>query len=165
MTISRFLCLIAAMLVPLGLQSQGARYEHPVYDFSFEATPNWTEHFKVNHSAVYSVVNPNHNMEISITYVPECKKPRKYMKKLSGLKGLVCKRDGYDTILNDYEALVFYGNCLKYRDSFTTMVLGFPVGEGLYIMEINCPENCHIAHRKKLQSILSTIRIGKDSTI
>jgi hypothetical protein len=149
----------------VSLQSQGERYHHPDYDISFEATPNWTEQFPDTNSNIYSFINPNHNMVISLAYVPGCKKPMKYMKQLSGLMGLVYKRDGYDTVLNDHEALILCGNLLEYRESFTTMVIGFPMEEGLYLMEISCPDNCQSAHRKQLQSILNTIRIGKDSAI
>lgn len=165
MTRTHFILLVCALLIPASIHSQGERYQHPLYEISFEATPNWTEQSPAANDERYSVINPNHNMVISLGYVADCKRPLKYMKKLSGFKGLVCFREGYDTILNGQDALIFYGNCLEIRESFSTMVIGFPTKEGLYLMEISCPENCQSHHRQKLQAILNSVRIGKASII
>ncbi len=165
MSCFRVILVVATMLVPLSLQSQGERYHHPVYDISFVATSNWTEQLPVSRSGAYSVVNPNRNMVISLAYIPDCKRPMKYLRKLSGFKGMACKRDGYDTLLNEQDALIFCGNSLEIRESFTTMVIGFPSDKGLYLMEIRCPDNCQAAHQQTLKSILETVRIGKDSAI
>ncbi len=165
MNMPLFILAVNVMLLPVDLQSQGERYHHPVYEISFESTPNWTEQFRDTEKGGYSVINPNHNMVISLGYVPGCKRPLKCMRKLSGIKGLVCLRDGYDTILNDQEALIMFGNCLKFRESFSTMLIGFPSNEGLYLMEISCPENCQAVHRQQLQAILKSIRVGKASAI
>ena len=161
----RFILVVAALLAPYSLQSQGERYHHPVYDISFVATSNWTEQLPVSRSGAYSVINPNRNMVISLAYIPDCKRPMKYLKKLSGFKGMACKRGGYDTLLNDQDALIFCGNSLEIRESFTSMVIGFPSGKGLYLMEIKCPDNCQAAHQQTLKSILETVRIGKESAI
>lgn len=160
-----YILLASLLLIQVNVHSQGELYHHPLYEISFEATPNWTEEPREANENSYSVVNPNHNMVISLGYVPGCKRPLKYMRKLSGFKGLVCLRNGYDTILNGQEAVIFYGNCLEVRESFLKMVIGFPTKEGLYLMEISCPENCQAHHRQKLQAILNTVRVGKASTI
>ena len=79
------------------------------------------------------------------------------MRKLSGFKGLVCLRDGYDTILNDQEALILLRQSFGIAGShFRPWSLDFPRHEGLYLMEISCPENCQTVNRQRLQSILST---------
>jgi len=155
---------LATLLLPMGLLSQGERYQHPVYDISFKASPNWTENCKSTEVAEYCVVHPNNNMEISLKYVPDCRRPEKYMRRISGLKGLVCHRGEYDTILNDQEALVMTGNCLEGRESYSTMVIGFPKENGLYLMEISCPDNCSAVHRKRVKTILNTVRIGPFSS-
>lgn len=165
MNVRHFILLMTALVVPSGLQSQGESYHHPVYEISFEASPDWTEPVPYSQGGKYSVINPNHNMQISLGYVPQCKRPLKYMRKLSGLKGLVCLRDGYDTILNDHEALILFGNCLEKRESYATMVIGFPKEDGLYLMEISCPENCQTLHFQRLQAILNSVRVGKVSAI
>ncbi len=160
-----YILLISALLVPSGLQSQGERYQHPDYDISFEASPNWTVKYNQEDGGSYVLINPNSNMVISMDYVPACKNPIKYLKNLSAMKGLVCLRDGYDTVLNDQEALIMYGNCLQSRESYTSMVIGFPCNGGLYLMQISCPEECRWHHQQKLQSILKTVRIGRTSFI
>jgi hypothetical protein len=160
-----FLLVMVILLFAVVVYSQEERYFHPVYEISFEATPNWTEYFPDTNDKGYSLVNPNNNMVISLAYVPGVKRPKKYMKSLSGFKGLVSPRGGYDTILNDQEALILCGNCLESRESFSTMVIGFPTQDGLYIMEISCPENCQAVHRQRLQNILNTVRVGKTSAI
>ena len=165
MTCFRFILVLTALLAPLNLQSQGERYHHPVYDISFVATSNWTEQLTESIFGPYSVVNPNRNMVISLAYIPDCKRPMRYLKKLSGFKGMACKRDGYDTLLNELQALIVCGNSLEIRESFTTMVIGFPCDKGLYLMEIRCPDNCHAAHQQTVKSILETVRIGKESAI
>ena len=165
MSCFRFVLVVAALLAPFSLQSQGERYHHPVYDISFVATSNWTEQLNGSGPGTYSVVNPNRNMVISLAYIPDCRRPMKYLKKLSGFKGMACKRDGYDTILNEQDALIVCGNSLEVRESYTSMVIGFPSGKGLYLMEIKCPDNCQAAHKQTLKSILETVRIGKDSVI
>ncbi len=162
---TRFIHVVIVLFFAVALHAQEERYHHPVYEISFEATPNWTEHFPDTNDKGYSFVNPNNNMMISLEYVPGVKRPRKYMKNLSGFKGLVSPRGGYDTILNDQEALIFCGNCLESRVSFSTMVIGFPTHDGLYLMEISCPENCQAIHSQKLQNILNTVRVGKTSAI
>lgn len=160
-----YILFISVLLIPLGLQSQGERYQHPVYDISFEATPNWTVNYAQEDGSSYALINPNSNMVISMDYVPACKNPMKYLKNLSGIKGLVCLREGFDTVLNDQEALIMYGNCLQARESFSSMVIGFPCNGGLYLMQISCPEECAMHHQQKLQLILKTVRIGKTSYI
>lgn len=161
----RYILIICGILLPLGLQSQGERYHHPVYDISFEASPNWTGKYVREGGSSYALINPNQNMVISMDYVPECNNPMKYLRKLSGLKGLVCLRDGYDTVLNDQEALIMYGNCLQSRESYSSVVIAFPSNGGLYLMQISCPEECKAHHQQKLQSILKTVRIGGNSYI
>jgi len=74
---------LATLLLPMGLLSQGERYQHPVYDISFKASPNWTENCKSTEVAEYCVVHPNNNMEISLKYVPDCRRPEKYMRRIS----------------------------------------------------------------------------------
>jgi len=160
MKVSPVVLLLAALLLPLRLYSQGERYQHPVYDISFEASPNWTEVYMDSNAAEYCVVHPNHNMEISLKYIADCPRPQKYMRRLSGLAGLVSHRGGYDTILNDQEAVVMSGNCLEGRESYSTMVIGFSKDNGLYLMEISCPDNCTAVHRKRVRTILNTVRIG-----
>lgn len=151
------------MFFSSALYAQGERYQHPDYDISFEASPNWTENCQDTESWDYCVVHPNHNMEISLRYIPDCRRPEKYMKRLSGLKGLVCHRGGYDTILNDQEAVLMTGNCLEGRESYSTMLIGFPKDKGLYFMEISCPDNCTAVHRKRVRTILQTVHIGPAS--
>jgi len=157
--------LLFALGISLELHSQGELYQHPAYDISFKATPNWIVSYQDSESKGYSAVHPNHNMEISLGYVPGCKRPVRYMRRLSGLKGLVCHRGEYDTILNNQEAMVMTGNCLEGRESYSTMVIGFPTDNGLYLMEISCPEDCTPTHRARVKSILKTVRIGNSSTI
>ena len=159
------LFLLCMLLCPAAMFCQGEKYEHPVYDISFEASPNWTENFGDSDGLAYSMIHPNHNMEISLAYVADCKRPEKYMRRLSGLNGLVCKRGGYDTLLNDREALVMKGNCLEGRESYSTMVIGFPIDNGLYLMEISCPENCTPFHLERLKPILKSVRVGTRSAI
>ena len=74
MSWSHIIFVVTVLLIPVGLQSQGERYQHPVYEISFEASPNWTEHFPDTDDAQYSVINPNHNMMISLGYVPALQK-------------------------------------------------------------------------------------------
>lgn len=160
-----YILLVSSLLIPLELQSQGERYQHPDYDISFEASPNWSVKYAQEDGTSYALVNPNSNMVISLDYVPSCKNPMKYLKNLSGIKGLACLREGYDTVLNDQEALIMYGNCLQSRESFSSMVIGFPSNGGMYLMQISCPEECKMLHQQKLKSILKTVRIGRTSFI
>jgi len=155
-----YILLLAFVFIFPGLYAQVERYQHPVYDISFEASPNWKEKPQDAESQYYSVVNPNHNMEISLRYIPDCRRPEKYMRRMSGLKGLVCHRGAYDTILNHQKAVVMSGNGLEGRESYSTIIIGFPKDNGLYLMEISCPENCTAVHLKRVRTILQTVRIG-----
>lgn len=165
MKIKVFIFLLFMLLCPTFLYSQGEKYAHPLYNISFEASPNWTESFREADQMAFSLIHPNHNMEISLAFVADCRRPKKYMRKLSGLNGLVCKRGGYDTILNNQEAVVMKGNCLEGRKSYSTMVIGFPVGHGLYLMQISSPEDCTPVHHDRLKTILETVRVGTRSAI
>jgi len=92
----RFILVVVVLFFTAALYSQEERYHHPVYEISFEATPNWTEHFPDTSDKGYSFIHPNNNMVISLAYISGVKRPRKYMKSLSGFKGLACPRGGYD---------------------------------------------------------------------
>lgn len=165
MKLRHLILLLATLLIPVEIMSQAERYQHPDYEISFEASPNWSASYLENTGGVYELINPNQNMVVRLDFIPDCKRPRKYLKNLSGLKGLASLRGNYDTVLNDHEALILCGNCLEFRESFSTMVIGFPTSDGLYLMEITCPDKCQAFHREKLQSILKTIEIGSGSII
>lgn len=162
MKVCPYIWFLLLLLISGGLWAQGELYQHPVFDISFEATPNWAESYPGSDSFEYSVVHPNHNMKISLRFIPECKRPKKIFRQLSGLTGLICFRGAYDTILNGQEALVMKGNCIEGMESYSNMIIGFPKENGLYLMEISCPDNCTAAHRKRVNTILQTVRIGPD---
>jgi len=155
-----YIWFLALAIQSIGLYAQQERYQHPDYDISFEASPNWIENSQDSKNPEYFVVHPNHNMEISLRFIPDCKRPKKYMRHLSGLKGLICFREGFDTVLNQQKALVMTGNCIEDREAYSNMLIGFPSDKGLFLMEISCPDNCTADHRKRLRGILQTVRIG-----
>lgn len=165
MKLRYFILSLIALFYAVDIMSQTERYQHPEYEISFEASPNWAVSFSESAGTTYEFINPNNNMVISLDYVPDCKRPRKYLRDLSGLKGLVSMRGRYDTVLNDNEAIILCGNCLEIRESFSAIVIGFPSSEGLFLMEITCPENCQASHQKRLKSILKTVQIGSGSVI
>ena len=141
-------------------QDQNARYKHPQYDISFEATPNWDQEYGDFNGKVFRVTHPNKNMSISLSFVPGCRNPEGYLRRIYGLEGLACKKKQFDTLLNDYAAVVMRGHCLEGREPFTRMVVGFPREKGLYLMDISCPEDCDAVHRQSVREILSSVRIG-----
>ncbi len=154
------LVILAGLVVSQEVSAQQVRYTHPRYDISFEASSNWIEEYRDFNGMEFRVTNPNHNMRVSLSFVSDCRNPERYLRRMSGLKGMVCLKGNYDTVLNDREAVMMCGNCLRGQKPYTRMVVGFPMGSGLYIMEICCPEDCTAAHQERVKSILHTVRIG-----
>jgi hypothetical protein len=158
--ISLSLLILSGLLLNGNGQEQNTRYRHPQHDFSFVSTPDWDQEFGDFNGKQFRVTHPNKNMIVSLSFVPGCRNPEAYLRRIQGLEGLLCTTRQFDTLLNDYAAVVIKGNCLEGREAFTRMVVGFPSEKGLYLMEISCPEDCHAAHRQNVREILSSVRIG-----
>ena len=95
-----YMAILLCMLFPARLlPGQEVAYVHPLHAISFEATPNWAQELHDYNGKVFEVINPNHNMRIFLSYIPECKSVKKHMKELSGKKGLICSDRPYDTVL------------------------------------------------------------------
>jgi hypothetical protein len=156
------LCLILMGLAnpQILLMGQLATYTHPICEFEFSASPGWEQCLYPDNGQVYRVVNPNRNMQIFLSFIPECDNPVKEMKKLSGRTGLICKQKPYDTIINDRQAFLLKGNCVQGRKPYRRLVLGIPGNNGLYVMEICCPEECYSSHRDEIYSLLGTVHTG-----
>jgi hypothetical protein len=159
------LIIISGLFITSQAGGQVERYKHPHQEISFEASPNWEQVLQEISGEEYWVTNPNQNMRIGMSFVPDCPHPYRYMKQISGLKGMICPRSHFDTILNDHRAVMIRGQCLQGKEPFRRMLIGFPFDNGLYLMEICCPEDCYIVHQERLKSILGTIRVGAESTI
>ena len=149
----------------LGISSVGSiygqivEYSHPLFAFSFAASPLWDQDFHDYNGKVFEVTNPNHNMKISMSFIPGCKNARKQMKKISGLSGMVCLQKPYDTILNSKKAVMMNGTCLQGKVLFRQLLIGIPSSDGLYLMEISCPAECYINHKAKVNTILGSLRV------
>ncbi len=79
-------------------------------------------------------------MRFFLSYIPECKSVKKQLKELAGKKGLICTDRPYDTVLNKMKAVMMKGTCLQGKESYRRIVVGIPVDNGLYLMEICCPD-------------------------
>ena len=147
-------------IFPVGsIYGQIVEYSHPLFAFSFAASPLWDQEFHDFNGKVFEVTNPNHNMKISMSFIPGCKNARKHMKQISGLSGLVFLQKPYDTILNSKKAVMIHGTCLQGKEPFRQLLIGIPSSDGLYLMEISCPAECYINHKAKVNNILSSLRV------
>jgi hypothetical protein len=162
---SSFKLIPLLVMFGLGIFPQGSiygqivEYRHPLVEFSFAASPLWDQELHNYNGKVFEVTNPNHNMKISMSFIPGCKNARKHMKQISGKSGLICLQKPYDTILNSKKAVVMHGTCLQGKEPFREMLIGIPGKDGLYFMEISCPSDCYINHKTKLNNILGSLRI------
>ena len=154
------LIIFLGIMLSLDVQCQTEQYRHPLFDICFEATPHWKQALQDCNGRVFHVTHPNNNMHINLSFVPDCRKPEKYMKRMSGLTGLICSKGLYDTTLNNKKAVIMRGMCLQEKQPFRRMVVGIPGNNGLYLIEICCPEDCFQNHQARMQSILASIRIG-----
>ena len=150
------LVLLVGMV--LALQAQDVQYQHPHYAFSFEASPSWTQALHDYNGQVFEVVNPNNNMQIRMSFVAGCRNAKRFMKEISGRKGLICKDKPYDTILNEMDAVMMQGACLQGKEPYRRMLVGIPGNQGLYLMEISCPSECFLHHKEQVRSILSSLK-------
>jgi len=147
-------------IFPVGsIHGQIVEYSHPLHAFSFAASPFWDQEFHDYNGKVFEVTNPNHNMKISMSFIPGCKNARKHMKQISGLSGLVCLQKPYDTILNNKKAVMMQGTFMQGKEPFRQLLVGIPCGDGLYLMEISCPAECYKNHKSKVNSILHSLRV------
>jgi hypothetical protein len=159
------LIIITGLFITMQAAGQAVRYKHPHQEISFEASPNWVQELQDHNGEEYWVTHPNQNMQIGLSFVPDCRHPYRYMRRISGLQGMVCPRDHFDTILNDHRAVLIRGECIQGKEPFRKMLIGFPFDNGLYLVEICCPAECYMVHKERVKSILGTIRVGALSTI
>ncbi len=157
--------LIFGLFVFRAAEGQNTRYTHPLYDISFEASANWKQVLREVNGKEYRLTHPNHNMSICLSYVPECRHPKRYLKRISGAKGLISPGGYYDTVLNDQVALILRGCCVKGKRPYQNLFVGFPVDEGLYLVEITCPLDCSFSHQERIKAILETVVVGEPSHI
>jgi len=141
------------------LKAQGIEYSHPLHKFSFEASPYWIQELHDYNGKVFELTNPNHNMKILMSFVPDCRNAKKHMRQLSGKKGLICNQKPYDTILNQRKAVIMAGTCLEKKEPFKRVVIGIPGKDGLYLMEISCPMDCYLNHQSRVKDILGSLRV------
>jgi hypothetical protein len=141
------------------IHAQEVEYSHPLHAFSFEASPFWDQELHNYNGKVFQVTNPNHNMSISLSFIPGRKNARRHMKQVSDQNGLICRQKPYDTILNRKKAVVMQGFCLQGKEPYSRLIIGIPGDEGLYLMEITCPSDCYINHRSKVNAILGSLKI------
>lgn len=155
----------AKLLICLGLiqgsilLAQDVEYSHPLHQISFEASPSWVQELHDYNGKVFEVINPNHNMKILLSFVPDCRNAKQHMKLISGEEGLICQEKPYDTILNKRKAVMMKGTCLQGKEPFKRVVIGIPASEGLYLMEISCPAECYLNHTSQLKSILGSLKV------
>lgn len=148
------------IVIPGTMNGQLANYDHPMFDIGFEASPHWSQTLHDDNGKVFEVINPNNNLRINLSYVPGCRNVQKHMKHLAGLKGMITPEKAHDTVLNDKQALILQGMCIEGKEPYRRMVVGIPGHDGLYIMEICCPEACYAGHRERMQDILGTLHVG-----
>jgi hypothetical protein len=73
---------------------------------------------------------------------------------------MVCKERPYDTILNHRHAVMIKGICRQGNEPYRRVVVGIPANDGLYVMEICCPEECFASHQAEVSAILGSLRVG-----
>jgi hypothetical protein len=154
-----FLLLYLGILLAGPGMAQNVEYSHPLHQFSFEASPSWIQELHNYNGKVFEVTNPNNNMQILMSFVPDCRNVKKHMKSLSGRKGLICSNRPYDTTLNQRKAVILQGTCLQEKEPFNRLVIGIPGKDGLYLMEISCPVECYINHKSRVSSILNSLKV------
>ncbi len=158
--IRRFTLFILGIIFFRPLFAQVEEYKHPLYDIGFTASPAWDRELHDDNGKVFEVTNPNNNMRVCLSYISDCRNPQRYMKRLSGLKGLIYADKPYDTILNNRRVVVLKGMCLQGKEPFRKMMVGIPDEHGLYLMEFACPEECYQNHRVQMRSIMGSLRVG-----
>lgn len=156
-------CLLVTCLIWSGFLSElpaQTSYVHPLVDMRFTASPSWEKAIHHNNGQVFQAINPNRNMQVFMSYLPGCTHPRRQLHKLSGLRGLICQDPYYDTLLNGRKAWMMKGVSLQGKRPYRRMITGIPGKEGLYIIEICCPEECYARHREEMEAILGSLVVG-----
>lgn len=156
----KILLLSMGIILFQSLHGQVVEYKHPLFDVGFMASPSWEQELHDNNGKIFQVTNPNNNMRINLSFIPDCRNPQKYMKRISGMKGLICPNRPYDTLLNNKKAVIMSGMCLQAREPFRRLVIGIPDNAGLYLIEFCCPEDCYVNHQSRLHSIMGSIKVG-----
>jgi hypothetical protein len=146
------------LLLPVGAQTQ--EYSHPVFDMGFMASAHWEQQPLFENHQALQLVNPNKNMRVTLSFVPGCRFPGRQLSQISGMRGLVCKEKPYDTILNHRHAVMIKGICFQGKEPYRRVVVGIPGNNGLYVMEICCPEECFAIHQAEVSAILGSLRVG-----
>jgi len=152
--------ILAGLFLQMTLHGQLTSYAHPSVDFGFRASPDWELHYHSENGQVFHAVNPNKNMQVYLSFIPRCKNPARQLEQISGETGLICKEKPYDTIINNRKAYLIKGTCIQGRKPMRRMVVGIPGINGLYVMEICCPEECYANHRNEIYSLLGTVHAG-----
>jgi hypothetical protein len=158
-TIFTALCLVWTG-IGSELTAQPVTYIHPDYEMSFSASASWVEASGRNDEKVLRVINPNRNLEVQLSYFPGITHPKKQLKKISGQRGLICQGKSFNSLPNGRKSVLMRGSCLQGKRPFHRLITGIPGKEGLYVMEICCPEECYYSHRKEIEAILSSLTVG-----
>lgn len=140
-------------------QDQSIYYSHPIYNFGFNAGPGWDSQLTNDDESVMKLTNPNNNMQVYLSFASGCSNPDKCLKRISGIKGLVSQKTIHDTILNKRNTLIMNGICLLEKKPFRKIVIAIPSEEGVYLVELCCPEDCYVDHRPVMRSIMETLRV------
>jgi len=64
------------------------------------------------------------------------------------------------TVYAVYLLVMAVGICMQEKQPFRRMVVGIPGNDGLYLIEICCPEDCFQNHQVRMKAILDSVRIG-----
>lgn len=160
MIIQKILVICLGFIFIQTLHGQMVEYKHPLFDIGFKASPSWEEELHDYNGKVFQLTHPNNNMHINLSFVPDCKNPQRYLRRMSGIKGLVSQKKPYDTLLNDKHAVIMKGMCLQGKKPFRRLVVGIPDNAGLFLMEICCPEDCYLNHQSQMRSIIGSLRVG-----
>jgi len=135
-------------------------YTHPEYAMGFSATPAWEEHFLDEDGGVWQVVNPNRNIRVNLRFVKDGKHPDVELEQLAAAEGVICEGTLRDTLLGNREAIMLKGVCIQGREPFRRLLIGIPGKEGVYMMEICCPEECYATQRRDMLVILDSFWTG-----
>lgn len=127
---------------------------------SFSASASWVEGPGRNDGKVLRFINPNRNLEVQLSYFPGIIHPNIQLEKISGQRGLICLDKSFDSLLNGRKSVIMRGSCLQGKRPFRRLITGIPGMEGLYVMEICCPEECYASHRKEIEAILGSLTVG-----
>jgi hypothetical protein len=143
-------------------------YKHPLLDFQFTASENWS---KVNHpedNLIYELKSPDNRLHVMLWYTETEQSAKKYLIKMADMKGLADKYlEPTKTALDDKESWLHETNSIIRNENIKSFLSvtahGYckerPKENCLFIVQVWCNNTDYFKYKDTIDDIFTSVKI------